>query len=67
MINIKSKKLREELGLTQKQLADYLNVTRSTYSYYETGKILPSIQSLIKLSKIFGVLCDYILNEKCVI
>ena len=39
MINIKSKKLREELGLTQKQLADYLNVTRSTYSYYETGKI----------------------------
>lgn len=50
MIRDNIKKLREEMGLTQKQLADYLNVTRSTYSYYESGKNLPSIQSLIKLS-----------------
>lgn len=64
MIRDNIKKLREEMGLTQKQLADYLNVTRSTYSYYESGKNLPSIQSLIKLSKIFGVSCDYILIGK---
>lgn len=64
MINIKIKKLREKLGLTQKQLADYLNVDRSTYAYYESGKNLPSIQSLIKLYKVFGVSCDYILTGK---
>ncbi len=64
MIHKNIKKLRESLGLTQMQLAKYLNVTRSAYSYYESGKIFPSIQSLIKLSKIFGVSCDYILNEK---
>jgi len=64
MIHDNLKKLREEIGLTQKQVANYLNVTRSTYSYYETGRSLPSIQSLIKLSEIFGISCDYILNEK---
>lgn len=64
MIRNNIKKLREEMGSTQKQLADYLNVTRSTYSYYESGKNFPSIQSLIKLSKIFGVSCDYILTGK---
>lgn len=64
MIHENIKKLRQKVGLTQKQLADYLNVERSTYSYYECGKNLPSIHSLIKLSKIFGVSCDYILTGK---
>lgn len=58
------KKLRKDMGLTQKPLASYLNVERSTYSYYESGKSLPNIQTLIELSEIFGVSCDCLLKGK---
>lgn len=48
---------RENSGLTQKQVADALNVERSTYAYYETGTTHPSGSMIIKLSNIFNV--DY--------
>lgn len=46
---------RENSGLTQKQVADALNVERSTYAYYETGTTHPSGSMIIKLSNIFNV------------
>ncbi len=46
---------RENSGLTQKQVADALNVERSTYAYYETGTTHPSGSMIIKLAKIFNV------------
>lgn len=46
---------RENSGLTQKQVADALNVERSTYAYYETGTTHPSGLMIIKLSNIFNV------------
>ena len=42
---------------TQQQMADFLNISRSTYTYYETGKSQPSFQNLKKLCEILGV--DY--------
>lgn len=48
---------RENSGLTQKQVADALNVERSTYAYYETGTTHPSGSMIIKLSNVFNV--DY--------
>ena len=49
------KNLRENCGFTQQQVANILNIDRSTYSYYETGKTVPDINTVIKLSKIFNV------------
>ena len=49
------KKLRENCGYTQQQVADALNLERSTYTYYETGKTNPDINTIIKLAKIFNV------------
>ncbi len=46
---------RENSGLTQKQVAEALNVERSTYAYYETGATHPSGSMIIKLSNIFNV------------
>jgi len=43
--------IRERLDLTQEDLARILCIDRSTYAYYETGKTLPSIFYLIKLSE----------------
>ena len=46
--------LRKEKGLTQKQVAEYLNVDRSTYAYYEGGR-LKNIDVLLRLSELFEV------------
>lgn len=55
MLSLTLKKLRENSGYTQQQVADALNIDRSTYAYYETGKTTPDINTIIKLSKIFNV------------
>ena len=55
MLSKTLKKLRENCGYTQQQVADALSIERSTYTYYETGKTTPDINTIIKLSKIFNV------------
>ena len=49
------RKLRENSGFTQQQIAEVLNIDRSTYAYYEAGKTTPDINTIIKLSKVFNV------------
>ena len=56
------KQLREERGMSQVRLSIELGVSQETVSAYENGKHFPSVQSLIKLSEIFRVSCDYILG-----
>lgn len=56
--------LREDNDLTQKQVAEKLNVTQQTYSDYELGHITITAEVLIKLSSIYGVSIDYILGLK---
>ena len=56
------KELREEKGVSQKQIADYLNIKQNTYSQYETGKRQLPIDVLIKLSRYYNVTTDYILG-----
>ena len=38
-IGVRIKHRREQLGLTQQQIADVISVTKSTIQRYETGKI----------------------------
>ena len=52
--------LRKDCGYTQDYIADFLNVTRSSVSAYETGVNDPSIESLIKLANLYNVSLDYI-------
>lgn len=47
--------------LTQQQVADVLNIHRTTYTYYENGITEPSIDTLHKLIKILGISYDDIL------
>ena len=58
------KKLRENSGYTQQQVADVLNVDRSTYAYYELGKILPSIETIYSLSRVFNVHYSELLGDE---
>ena len=58
------KKLRNSCNYTQKQVADKLGVDRSTYAYYESGRIKPDIDTIMKLSTIFNVHYTQILESE---
>lgn len=47
--------LRNALGLSQQQLADYLEVNRVEVSYFETGQRAVSNAKLTKLADLAGV------------
>ena len=55
MISSWLKYYRHECGLTQQQVADRLKIERSTYTYYETGKTKPDINTLIKIAKVYNI------------
>ena len=46
---------RESCALSQQQVADALNIDRSTYTKYETGKSDPNVNTLVKIAKIFNI------------
>ncbi len=64
MVNFgnKLRQLRSNAGLTQAELAERLNVTKSVVSYYELQERTPSPDVLIKLAGIFHVTTDYLLG-----
>ena len=48
--------------MTQAQLAQKLELTKSVISAYETGLRLPSYDVLIHIAKIYNVSTDYLLG-----
>lgn len=58
------KKLIERKGITQSELASYLNVKPQTISMYCSGKSFPEFQTLIKLAEYFEVSLDYLVTGK---
>ena len=69
MINIISeipsilKSLRKERGLTQEQVSKKIGVDRSTYAYYESGRITPDIKMILLLSNVYDVNYTTILDS----
>ena len=56
------KALREDRDITQKELAEFLNIAQNTYSQYENGKRDVPIEVLIKLCRYYQISADYILG-----
>ncbi|MBR4083615.1 MAG: methyltransferase domain-containing protein [Lachnospiraceae bacterium] len=56
------RELREQTGMTQKELADRMQVSFQTISKWETGVNLPDITHLPRLADVFGVSADVILG-----
>lgn len=56
------KELRNDKNLTQKELSEKLGLSKNTVCEYEKGRAEPSIETLIELSKIFGVSVDYLVG-----
>lgn len=61
---MKIKSLREKEGYTQQEISDLLHVERSTYAYYESGKTVPDLGVLVKLSQVFKVPLAQILDKE---
>jgi transcriptional regulator with XRE-family HTH domain len=58
--NIKT--IREKQGLLQKEVALHINVDKSTYSKIEKGMREVTVVELQKLTKLFSLTADQILN-----
>lgn len=55
------KKSRRKKDLTQEQLAEYLNVSVSAVSQWESGKTVPDVSLIITLANFFDVTTDELL------
>lgn len=58
------KELRTARKLYQKDLAEFLQVDRTTYAKYETGDSEPPLASLIALADFYGVTLDYLAGRE---
>lgn len=55
--------LRRAAGMTQQEVAEHLGIQRSTYSYYETGAIEPSLPTLQRIAAEYRVTTGYLLGD----
>ncbi|PKR81725.1 DNA-binding protein [Brumimicrobium salinarum] len=57
------KLLRKYRKMSQEDVANKLNLTRSSYSGYENGVAEPGIENLVKMSKFYRIPTDDLLNR----
>ncbi|MBD5101239.1 MAG: helix-turn-helix transcriptional regulator [Subdoligranulum sp.] len=58
------KTYREKEGLTQEQLAEYLNVSRQAVTKWEHDAGMPDIENLVAISRRMGVTLDELVLEQ---
>ena len=56
-------RLRKREGISQEELASYLEVSRQAVSRWEQGTALPDAGNLLKLRQRFGVSLDWLLED----
>lgn len=57
------RKIREQSGLTQQQMADKLGVSRSAIGMYENGEREPNFETLELIADTFNVDMNYLLGK----
>ncbi|MCI6444159.1 MAG: helix-turn-helix domain-containing protein [Clostridia bacterium] len=62
-IGNKLKELRISEGLTQRELSVRLGISRVNYTRYETDKVRPDYETLIKLADFYNVSLDEIFDR----
>ncbi len=55
------REMREDLGLTQTQIAKKIGITQRNYSYIETGRTMLTEDILISLADFYNTSIDYLL------
>ncbi len=57
------RELREDKGLTQKQIGELLNMSQTGYNQYEIGKNDIPTKILIQLADLYNTSVDYLLER----
>ena len=60
---MKLRELREQKGVTQKEVADAIGCTATVYSRYERGEREPDISMLCSLADYFEVSTDILIGH----
>lgn len=55
--------LRKKAQITQEAFAEQLEVSRQAVSKWESDQSYPETDKIIKIAQMFGVTCDYLLND----
>lgn len=55
--------LRQSRGISQKEIADYLGITREAYSHYERNTREPNLEMMMKLAKFYQIEISELMNE----
>lgn len=61
-MGIRARKRRQEIGLTQKDIAEASGVSRPFISEFESGGRIPSVSVLNQIAEKLGVTLDYLVN-----
>ncbi len=56
--------LRKGKGWSQEEFAEKLDVSRQAISRWENGTALPDAHNIVRISKLFNVTADYLLNDE---
>ena len=57
------KKLRQEKGISQQVLADFILVSQQSVNKYENHKVEPDIDTIVKIADYFEVSVDYLIGN----
>ncbi|MDF2587012.1 MAG: transcriptional regulator, family [Anaerocolumna sp.] len=63
LLKDKLRELRTRMHYTQNKVGQYLNMTRQGYAHYEAGLRSPDYQTLLKLSKLYQVDINELINN----
>lgn len=58
------KELRIKKNLKQEDVAKALSMSQTGYSYYESGRSEPNIETLCKLANYYNVSIDYLIGRE---
>lgn len=59
--------LRNQHGLSQLQVAECLGMSREGYSHYERNAREPSLEAIVRLSKLYGISVSELVNEETIL
>ena len=57
------KKLRQQKGISQQVLADFIMVSQQSINKYENHNVEPDINTIIKIADYFDVSVDYLIGR----
>jgi len=61
-MDLRIREMREEKGITQQQISEYLICDQSLYSKYERGEREVPLEIMVKLAKLFETSLDYLVR-----